>query len=291
MKITEHVDAVRIPFSIPLPGGKALERFTWVYIVSGDRTVLIDAGVAGSWRRISEYLSEIGRSSDGVDMCVFTHSHPDHIGSAKTIKAQTNCRLMAHGDERAWIEDFDAQTAERPVPGFKDLVEGPVKIDQALADGDRVMAGTGQSLLVIHTPGHSAGHIAVLHDQDGVLCTGDALVVPDSMPTYQDAASTVKSMRALRALHRINVLCSSLDEAPIAGKEMADRIDAGLAYVGKVHRAVRESQREQPDLDLPQRTADVMQRLGLPPFAANPISQLAIASHMDAADEVFRVRS
>ena len=54
---------------------------------------------------------------------------------------------------------------------------------------------------------------------------------------------------------------------------------------------MRESQADAPELGLPQRTADVMQRLGLPPFAANPISRLAIASHLDADDNLLAAQS
>jgi glyoxylase-like metal-dependent hydrolase (beta-lactamase superfamily II) len=40
----------------------------------------------------------------------------------------------------------------------------------AVADGDRVF-----DLLIVATPGHTAGHIAVLDDVGGILVAGDAL--------------------------------------------------------------------------------------------------------------------
>ena len=45
----------------------------------------------------------------------------------------------------------------------------PVKIDKTMTDGERLDNG----LTVIHTPGHSAGHVAFLHEADRVLIAGD----------------------------------------------------------------------------------------------------------------------
>jgi hydroxyacylglutathione hydrolase len=283
MEVTRHIHAVRVPVSIPLPGGRRLERSTRVYVVLGERVGIVDAGVTGSWQRVGEYLGEVGRRAQDVEVCVFTHAHPDHIGSAQAMRAATGCRFAAHAADQSWIEDIELQARDRPVPGFHELVEGAVPIDDVLDDGARIDFGAGQALFVIHTPGHSPGHIALLHEADGVLITGDALVEPGSMPTYQDAADTVRSLRRLRDLDSMDVVLSSLDDEPIRRDGIAERIDAAIAYVTRVHQAVHESQREQPDLDLMQRTGDVMQRLGLPPFAANPISQVAIASHLAVA--------
>lgn len=291
MQVTQHIHAVRVPFSIPLPGGERLERSTCISLVLGERVGIVDAGVTGSWERVGEYLVEIGRRAEDVEVCVFTHAHPDHIGSAPAMRAATGCRFAAHAADQSWIEDIELQARKRPVPGFHEMVEGAVPIDDVLDEGARIELGAGQALRVVHTPGHSPGHVALLHEADRVLITGDALVEPGFMPTYQDAADTVRSLRRLRDLDGVDVLLSSLDEAPIAREQIAARINQAIAYVVHVHDAVRASQADAPDLDLAQRTADVVQRLGLPPFAANAISQLAIASHLDAADDVFDLRA
>ncbi|MBN1919516.1 MAG: MBL fold metallo-hydrolase [Verrucomicrobia bacterium] len=289
MEITDHIHAIRVPFSIPLPGGRWLERFTWIYVVLGDRVGIVDAGVAGSWARVGEFLARIGRRPDEVAVCAFTHAHPDHIGSAQSMRAATGCRFAAHAADQPWIEDVELQARRRPVPGFHELVEGGVPVDDVLDDGARIDLGAGQTLRVIHTPGHSPGHIALLHEAGRVLITGDALVESGSMPTYTDAADTVRSLQRLRRFVGVDLLLSSLDDAPITRDRIAERVNAATAYVGKVHRAVRASQAAAPDLDLTRRTADVIERLGLPPFAANPITALALASHLDAADDVFAV--
>ncbi|MEU8393474.1 MBL fold metallo-hydrolase [Micromonospora sp. NPDC048843] len=44
---------------------------------------------------------------------------------------------------------------------------------QPLADGDLLDVGGG--LRVVHTPGHSPGHVSLLHEPTRLLITGDAL--------------------------------------------------------------------------------------------------------------------
>jgi glyoxylase-like metal-dependent hydrolase (beta-lactamase superfamily II) len=56
----------------------------------------------------------------------------------------------------------------RPGGGFE-----PVRVARRLADGDLLEVGGG--LRIVHTPGHSPGHVSLLHELTRVLITGDAL--------------------------------------------------------------------------------------------------------------------
>ena len=117
MKLTEHIHALKIPFQIPLGPGKTLDRFVYVYLVQGAEICLIDSGVKGSEEIIFNYLKDIGRKPEEISLLLLTHAHPDHIGSARTIKQATGCTVAAHPDAQAWIEDTELQFRERPVPG------------------------------------------------------------------------------------------------------------------------------------------------------------------------------
>jgi glyoxylase-like metal-dependent hydrolase (beta-lactamase superfamily II) len=46
-------------------------------------------------------------------------------------------------------------------------------VARRLADGDVLDVGGG--LRIVHTPGHSPGHVSLLHEPTRVLITGDAL--------------------------------------------------------------------------------------------------------------------
>ena len=158
MQVSEHVHALRIPFTITTEMG-TVDRFVYTFIVYGSTICLIDTGVASSQQLIFDYIRRTGRKPEEISTIILTHSHPDHIGSAKTIKELTGCKIMAHSGEIDMIQDVDKQFAKRPVPGFYSLVGGSVAVDRILEEGDKIDLGDNLFLSVIHTPGHSEGQI------------------------------------------------------------------------------------------------------------------------------------
>jgi glyoxylase-like metal-dependent hydrolase (beta-lactamase superfamily II) len=49
----------------------------------------------------------------------------------------------------------------------------PLEVGEELTDGRLLPVAGG--LRVVHTPGHSPGHVSLLHEPDGLLVTGDAV--------------------------------------------------------------------------------------------------------------------
>ena len=47
MKITAYVDAIRIPFTVPAPGGD-IARFVHAFLIDGPEITVVDTGVAGA---------------------------------------------------------------------------------------------------------------------------------------------------------------------------------------------------------------------------------------------------
>ncbi len=143
------------------PGAPAEAAVTWeranlgfvsaYVLVRGGEAAIVDTGVVGSEDAIEEALGRIGLGWGAVGHVVLTHMHPDHAGSAAAV-------LDAAPDAvgYAGAEDIAAIAVPRPLV--------------AVADGDRVF-----DLLIVATPGHTAGHIAVLDDVGGILVAGDAL--------------------------------------------------------------------------------------------------------------------
>ncbi|RQW78421.1 MAG: MBL fold metallo-hydrolase, partial [Methanothrix sp.] len=193
MQITEHIHSLKIPFQVTDPSGLKIPRFVYVHLIVGQEIWLIDSGVASSEEFILDYLKKIGKKPEEISLLILTHSHPDHVGAAKAIKAITGCAVAAHAAERSWIEDVDLQARERPVPGFKTLVGGSVKVDRILQDGDTLEAlvlkngaAGGLKVHVIHTPGHSSGSISLWLPEEGALFTADAVPIPGDMPIFDD---------------------------------------------------------------------------------------------------------
>jgi glyoxylase-like metal-dependent hydrolase (beta-lactamase superfamily II) len=139
------------------PGPVAWHRvnlgFVSAYLLArGAEVAVVDTGVEGSETAIGDGLTAIGLDWDSVGHVILTHHHPDHAGS---VNAVLDAAPLATG--YAGAADIPAITAPRPLT--------------AVEDGELVF-----DLRVIATPGHTAGHIAVLDEIGGVLVAGDAVV-------------------------------------------------------------------------------------------------------------------
>jgi len=284
MQITPAIHALRHPFQVPVGPGINLDRFVYSYLIAGETITLIDTGVAGSETRIFEYIQSIGRDPSEISLIVLSHSHPDHIGAARTIRYATGCSVAAHPAERSWIEDVERQNRERPVPGFAMLVGGPVPLDFEIEGGVTIDTdGTGEyELEVMHTPGHSAGSIALFLPGEGALFSGDVIPVPGDLPVYDDAVGSVRSIRLLRSLRGVRELLSAWDE-PRYGDAAYSQMDKAVEYLHKIHAAVIVSAGDgNPDpLELTKKTAAA---LGLPPQAVNPLLARTFAANLRDRD-------
>jgi hydroxyacylglutathione hydrolase len=283
MQVTEHFHALRIPFKLPVSPEKLIERLVYSFVFFGDELTLIDSGVFGAETIIFDYIEKNGRDLHDISKLVLSHSHPDHLGSAKAIKEATGCMVLAHPAEKNWIEDTEMQYKERPVPGFHGLVGGPVAIDRLLSDGEILHLAKNIDCEVIHTPGHSSGSISLFCEVEKVIFSGDAIPLPDDLPIYEDIAECVASVGKLRQYGNVHTLLSSW-EPPIHGhKKIEDRIEDGLSYLRRIHENVLKAG-SGGKRDLMELCRDVVHELGLPPFAANPLVARAFASSLAAVN-------
>ncbi|HEY5958357.1 MAG TPA: MBL fold metallo-hydrolase [Polyangiaceae bacterium] len=283
MQIAPNVHALRIPFVVPVAPGVALERFVYAYVLLGERTWLIDTGVKGSDSSILQFVAELGRNPESIERILLTHSHIDHIGGAPALVAQTGAKTQGHAAERRWFEDVELQARERPVPGFFQLVDTSVKLDDELEDELRLELAPQFHLRVIHAPGHSPGGCAFLHEEEGVLFTGDAVPVVGDMPVYDDPLLSAASIAKLRELPDVETIASAWDE-PRSGDEVAHVLDAGAALLEAIHSAVREEPPPSSDIERQAFCSAILGRVGLAPAMANPMVLRTFLSHLAYSD-------
>lgn len=281
MKVTESIHALEIPFKVPVAPEIHVDRIVFVYLIFGNKITLIDSGVAGAESIIFDYIKENTREHSEISTLILSHSHPDHIGSARHIKETTACRVFCHSAEKGWIEDVERQAQERPVPGFHGLVGGSTSVDDLLQDGDLLEIEEVLQCKVIHTPGHSAGSISLFFEEEKVLFSGDALPVPGDLPVYDDIATCAASIKKLNDLKNIEILLSSW-EAPIRGIDRINqRIESGIIYLQRIHNAVLGAYEENKQTGM-ELCKQVVASLGLPPFVANPLLVKAFTSSLVA---------
>ena len=284
MQVTEHIHALKIPFKLRVGPDKTVDRFVFAYLIFGDQICLIDSGVAGSDGMIIDYIKQAGRDPREIARIIFTHSHADHIGGSAALIEQTGCKVAAHFDAKPWIEDVDRQYAERPIGNFYDLVGGSVKIDSGLKDGDQVDLGDGKTLEIFHTPGHSKGSISLLYNKDRALFTGDAVPKPETVPIYEDVATSIESIKKLKQIEGLQILIASWDD-PQFGAGVYSAMDAGMQWFQQIHEAVLAVTAGSDALDPKDLCARVLKRLGFPEIPLVPIVVSSIKAHLKLLDQ------
>jgi hydroxyacylglutathione hydrolase len=279
MQITQNIHALKINFPSAVSENKTVERFVYVYFIFGQKICMIDAGVSAACPTILDYINSTGRRIEEVDLLIHTHCHPDHIGCSPTIRKASGCQVAAHELAKPRIEDVDLQYRERPTGTFYTLVSGSVGVDRVLNDGDTLDLGEGQSLTVLHTPGHSRDSVSFFHEQDRVLFSGDTIPVPDERPVYEDVLALIGSIRKLQAVKEVNVLCSSWLE-PQHGEDASAEMEKSVVYIQRLHEIVCRTKTESPDMDRASLCNRILEIINQPKI---PNVIKTIEAHLDAS--------
>lgn len=153
---------------------------SFFFIEDDGSVTLVDTGVKSAPKKIVAAIKSLKKDPKDIRKVLFTHSHDDHAGgAAKLIEIIGNPEVYAHEEEIKYLEsgttppqDFThlAGLIFRFMPESK---FAPIKVDNALHDGQLLPVAGG--LEVIHTPGHTLGHVSFLHKPSGVLITGDSV--------------------------------------------------------------------------------------------------------------------
>jgi hydroxyacylglutathione hydrolase len=130
----------------------------------GDRALVVDPGEEPD--RILGAIEEMGVE---VDAILLTHTHFDHIGAVTPVARATGAPVYCPEIEVPVLADIMAYI---PWPGF-----GPYEsydADETLSGGEKLELA-GFEIDVLHTPGHSPGHVTYSIADERALFSGDVL--------------------------------------------------------------------------------------------------------------------
>ena len=156
--------------------GDTVHCYLWVW---KEGLTLIDTGHPGEGQKILDAIVKRGYALHNVRRIIITHVDLDHTGGLAAIKKATGARVACHTVEKVLLEHPGRRTPAawylRPLFALITLFPGyhhpPVSPDELLVDGQELAEG----FTVVHTPGHTPGHISLLHREKRFLITGDAL--------------------------------------------------------------------------------------------------------------------
>lgn len=167
---------------------------------------LIDTGMPSHAPIILEALKKRGIPMHQVRRIIITHCDLDHSGSAAQLRRATGATVVAHSVEKATLEQPKRRKPAiwlRPLFAimgqFPAFYHRPVVVDQLVVDGDE----TPEGFTIIHTPGHSPGHISLLNKQKRFLIAGDALVNRGNKLTGNDSPFTPDKKNARRSIWKL----------------------------------------------------------------------------------------
>ncbi len=252
MDKVEIADDQVVPMEAIAPGLQGLKiTFVNVFgVTHEDGTwTLIDAAVPFSASRIRHWAeSTFGRAPNAL---VLTHGHFDHAGAAKELAEAWDVPVYAHplefpyltGDKEYPAPDWKAGGGVMPLLS-PTLPRGPIDLGSRLkplpGEGAELRLAELPGWTLLHTPGHTPGHVSFFRKGDGTLLVGDAFCTtkPESFfaatfsqpaelhgpPAYftSDWSAAKHSVRKLAELHPATV-------APGHGKPLAgDGVAAAL---------------------------------------------------------------
>jgi hydroxyacylglutathione hydrolase len=172
-----------------------------VYVLQHEGgTTLVDSGMhtGEMYDQLVAGLADAGTAVEDVDRVLLTHWHPDHVGQAATIAAESGASVHIHEADAplvrgsAWRQmetQYERLFDEWGMPADKrdrlrerfDLEDDVLSGDEidavAFRDGDTFAVGS-MELEVMHAPGHTAGMSCFTFEgEDGpAVFSGDALL-------------------------------------------------------------------------------------------------------------------
>jgi len=176
--------------------------------------MLIDAGFPGQHDEIMKQINKFTDFSK-VRKVVLTHQDIDHIGSVNALKKHQELEILAFTDEIKFIEGkvmphklakFDNYGEDIPADQqskFEMLKGGFAKsytdVQTPLYNGQKIDFG----LTVIHTPGHTDGHICLYHEPSKTLIGADLFFIEDGYLRLPVNELNVCSSEVLNSLDQL----------------------------------------------------------------------------------------
>ncbi|WP_068774868.1 MBL fold metallo-hydrolase [Paenibacillus sp. FJAT-26967] len=167
--------------------------------------ILVDTAYPGQFPLLAQAISSAGLSMERLSKVIISHQDLDHIGGLPAIKEQfPDVEVIASAIDQPYIQgdkrllkltpDAIAEAVNSLPEGvpdewksaFKHTLENPPKahVDTTVANEEELPVCGG--IIIIHTPGHTPGHLSLYHKASRTLIAADALIVEQGVLAAPD---------------------------------------------------------------------------------------------------------
>ncbi|HKG91605.1 MAG TPA: MBL fold metallo-hydrolase [Gemmatimonadaceae bacterium] len=178
---------------------RILTVFVNAYMVGapGEPWVLVDTGLPGFAGAVRGAARRRYGGDARPEAIVLTHGHFDHAGSAIALADEWDVPVYAHRGELPYLTGRSDYPPRDPTVGGALGLMSRTFPTRGVNMGRRVRALPAGGVIAempgwrwLHTPGHTAGHVSLYRESDGLLLAGDALATVN-----QDSALAMVTQR------------------------------------------------------------------------------------------------
>jgi glyoxylase-like metal-dependent hydrolase (beta-lactamase superfamily II) len=240
VEVGEVADGV---YRLALPLGIHGVPTVSAYLLRGDDgDTLVDCGIAAGvdggdpgpdgTAAVAAGLATAGSALERLERLLVTHAHIDHFGLAGEVVRRSGGELWMHRRtdlDLAKYDDPDEAVDRRTLmladhglygPELTEASEGlrdwlpvmpSVGRPSRLLEGGETFTAGGRTWEVVHTPGHSPGHVCLWNADERLLCSGDHLLQVVSPPvTFERGFEPDPLGSYLESLDRVRDLAPEL---------------------------------------------------------------------------------
>ncbi|MDA8144138.1 MAG: MBL fold metallo-hydrolase [Thermoplasmatales archaeon] len=199
-----------------------------IIAVNNDGIILIDTGPPGSYAQMKTGLNDLGFSVGDIKKIIVTHYHSDHVGNLDKFLTDNGKVEVYMGREdipyyegiklpeyfppdleeikrlfqKIRLEDLNEVSAENP----PEPERVDAKILKQLSEQQTHFTEAG-GFNIIHTPGHTPGHLSIYIPRVKVLIPGDLMMywkgnfcgpIKSFSSNFENAVKSVKTISELQ---------------------------------------------------------------------------------------------
>ena len=188
-------------------------------LISGNgHLILVDAGVPGMADAIVKAIADEGFHIENLTEIILTHQDIDHVGSVlDLLKLAPKAKVLAHVEEAPYIDgrktpiklgtmlaNYDNLPEESKTfcNIMKEAFSKHIPVSQTLTDGE-VLPYCG-GIEIVHTPGHTPGHICLYLRESKIMVGGDAINIENGKLIGSNPKHTYDTELGIKSLEKVN---------------------------------------------------------------------------------------